>query len=281
MPYQTTWENAPLSSQEIADLKQILSQKFFYIDKGAQSYAFASEDQQYVLKFFKFKHLKQHWLVELMPPISPFNHYKEHNRIRKDRKLKGLFEGYENAYHFNKDGSQLVYLHLAPTDFLEQQVTVLDKMQRAHEINLDRTVFLIQKKGEPLRDRLNALLSQGQIDEAKVNLTKIFDMYIKEYSTGIYDRDHGVLQNTGFIDSQPFHLDVGKISKDENMKLVDNYKGDLELVMWKIDFWIKNNYPQYASTFNSFFADEYYRLTGSQININAITPEIAKARRRR
>ncbi|MFI5344013.1 MAG: hypothetical protein ACHQUC_07315 [Chlamydiales bacterium] len=280
IPYQSAWKNPPPSSGERAQINRILDQKFYYIDKGAQSYAFGSEDQQYVLKFFKFKHLKPHWLIELLPSISPLNHLKEQNRMRKQRKLSGVFEGYEIAYHYNKEGSQLIYLHLTPTDYLKLHTTVFDKMGRAHEIDLDQTVFLLQKKGEPLRERLKRLLDQGQIDQVKSELSLIFEMYLKEYQLGLYDRDHGVLQNTGFIDMQPFHMDVGKMSKDERMKNVEEYKKDLELVFWKVDFWIKTYYPQYHGTFKDYITEEYQRLTGSPLNIDRMTPEDAKARRR-
>lgn len=279
IPYQSAWK-VPPSSEELAQIDRILNQKFYYIGKGAQSYAFASEDQQYVLKFFKFKHLKPNWLIELLPSISPFNHMKEQNRMRKQRKLSGVFEGYETAYHYNKEGSQLIYLHLTPTDYLKLHTTVLDKMGRAHVIDLDQTIFLLQKKGEPLRDRLKHWLDQGQIDQAKKDLSLIFEMYLKEYQLGIYDRDHGVLQNTGFIGMQPFHMDVGKISKDNRMMNVGEYQKDLELVFWKIDFWIKMHYPQYEATFKDYLAEEYQRLTGNPLNIDHMTPQDAKARRR-
>ena len=55
-------------------------------------------------------------------------------------------------------------------------------------------------------------------------------MYISEYKKGIYDRDHGVMHNTGFVEDYPFHLDVGKFSKEESMRQVKFYKKDLERI---------------------------------------------------
>lgn len=281
MPYEHKKETDPVPDLQLHQLKSLLNQKYYYIDKGAQSYAFMSEDHQYVLKFFKFKHLKPHWLIEILPSISPFNHFKEHTRIRKQRKLAGVFEGYEIAYEHNKEGSQLIFLHLTPTDYLKQTTILLDKLGREHQIDMDKVVFLIQKKGEPLRDRLRLALNEGNIQSAQQDLSLILNMYITEYQKGIYDRDHGVLQNTGLIDSQPFHLDVGKISKNDRMKEVNYFKKDLELVIWKIDLWIKANYPDYYSTISDYLASEYLRLTGDPLDLSQMTPEIAKARRKR
>lgn len=218
MPYEHENALLPPTDAELNAVKSILNQKFYYMDKGAQSYAFASENGEYVLKFFKFKHLKPHWFTELLPSISPFNHFKEHSRIRKQRKLASLFEGYEIAFAKNKEGAQLFFLHLTPTDFLGQQTTVVDKVGRKHLLDMDKTVFLIQKKGETLRNRLRLALNQGDISAAQKDIALIINMYLEEYQKGIFDRDHGVLQNTGFIGSKPFHLDVGKLSYHERAK---------------------------------------------------------------
>lgn len=279
MPFTQQNADAALTDNELLQLKDILNQKFYYLDKGAQSYAFQSADQQYVLKFFKFKHLKPHWLIENLPSISPLNHFKEHTRIRKQRKLAAVFEGYETAYQYNKEGSQLIFLHLNPTDYLQQTTTVLDKMGREHAIELDPVVFLVQKKGEPLRNRLKTALNQGNIEAAQTDLTLILDMYRLEYQKGIYDRDHGVLQNTGLIAHVPFHLDVGKMTKNEQMKEVSLFKKDLELVIWRIELWLKAHYPQAYTPLSIYLAAEYLRLTGEPLDISQMTPELARSRR--
>ena len=58
LPFKPSWKVPSLTKEEYSRLAQITNQKFTYIGKGAQCYAFASEDGEYVLKFFKFKHLK-------------------------------------------------------------------------------------------------------------------------------------------------------------------------------------------------------------------------------
>src|SRR5262249_60872628 len=112
MPHHKEWEIPALQNDEKQKLNAILSQKFSYIGKGAQSYAFSSADNQYVLKFFKFKHLTPHWFVELFPPFPPFSTYRETQAVRKQRKLMGVFEGYHLAYEVHKQPSGLIYAHL-------------------------------------------------------------------------------------------------------------------------------------------------------------------------
>lgn len=280
LPFEAPWKVPTLSLEEYQNLERILSQKFSYIGKGAQCYAFVSEDGKYVLKFFKFKHLKPNLFVEYLPPIPPFKEYKQSCVERKKRKLIGVFNGYDLAFRENRQTSELIYLHLLPTQHLQLKATIIDKIGLERMINLDDVVFLLQKKGETLRTRLRHLLNQQRVQEAKQAMASILEMYISEYRKGIYDHDHGVLHNTGFIDNQPFHLDVGKLNKDGRMQEVEFYKKDLEHVIWKMDVWIKAAYPQYYPEVSNFLGQQYQKWTGETIDIQAIDPKRFKKRRK-
>lgn len=279
LPFEAPWKVPDLTSEEHQQLASILNQKFSYIGKGAQCYAFVSEDQQYVLKFFKFKHLKPNLLINLLPSIPPFKSFKQNCIERKKRKLIGVFNGYDLAYRENRQESELLYLHLLPTHHLQLQATVVDKIGLEREIHLDDVVFLIQRKGETLRNRLNRLLKQQRLLEAEQAISNILAMYIAEYKKGIFDHDHGVMHNTGFVGNQPFHLDVGKLNKDERMRQVDVYKKDFEHVVWKIDIWVKNTYPQYYEEISNFLSHQYLSWTGERLDIKSIDPKRFKKRR--
>lgn len=272
-PFEKLWQSPDLTSEQHQELAQLCQQSFFYLGKGAQCYAFESEDQQYVLKFFKFKHLKPSWLINILPSISPFKEFKQRSIERKKRKLIGVFNGYELAYRENRKGSELIYLHLTPTQYLKLQVTVFDKMGLKREINLDDVVFLIQKKGETLRSRLHYLLVHHLLQEAKQSLSDILAMYISEYQKGIYDHDHGVMHNTGFIAGQAFHLDVGKLNKDDRMREVEVYKKDFQQVLWKIFKWVESAHPQYCPDIVQFLNQKYQYWTGETIDLKTVNSE--------
>ena len=179
LPFEAPWQVPQLTSNERSQLSQILNQKFFYIGKGAQCYAFASEDDQYVLKFFKFKHLKPDLFIDLLPSIPPFKSFKQNCIERKKRKLIGVFEGYDLAYRENRHGSKLFYLHLVPTQTVHQKATVVDKLGLEKQINLDDVVFLVQSKGETLRTRLQRFLNEGQLQNAQEAISDLGDVYFR------------------------------------------------------------------------------------------------------
>jgi hypothetical protein len=66
----------------------------------------------------------------------------------------------------------------------------------------------------------------------------------------MYDHDHGIMHNAGFVGLAPIHLDVGKLRKEENMRLPINYSHDIGLVARRMAKWLKanesNDYPELA-----------------------------------
>jgi hypothetical protein len=256
------WEIPEFTSTEHENLKQILDQKYYYLGKGAQSYVFTSEDSQYVIKFFKFKHLKPSIFLNVLPPISPFANYVKKETIRKDRKLKSVFNGYRLAYEIHKYDAGLIFIHLNKTvNLINKSVTVVDKIGRSHLIDLDENVFLLQRKGETLRTVMTDLLTKNDLTLAKLRIRQIFDLYVTEYKKGAYDHDHGVMHNTGFVGSEPIHLDVGKFSREENMKKATVYKSDLDIIYRKIDLWLKNNFPAVRDEVVKDMQEKYNEVT--------------------
>jgi hypothetical protein len=275
LPFIHSWKTETLAHEDNTQLDQILNQKFTYIGKGAQCYAFGSEDGKFVLKFFKFKHLKPSWMAFFLPPSQ----YKEQYFLRKEQKLRNVFDAYDLAYREDKENVALIYLHLTPVDHFQKKAIVFDKVGIKREIDLNTTVFLIQKKGETLRSRLNQLLSQKDLDGSKESIDKILQMYISEYKKGIYDRDHGVMVNVGFVGENPFHLDAGKFAKIERMKEREIYSEDLELVIWKIEEWLSKNFPEYQNELFAYMENRFHAYTGGRYERSKINMDLFKARR--
>lgn len=241
MPYHSEWETEKLKVDEQKNLDQILVQKFHYIGKGSQSYAFVSDDGKYVLKFFKFKHLRPSLLFGILPKLPFISNFQEREIFRKKRKLNSNFIGYKLAFDRNRENSRLIFVQLNP-NHRDYFVKVVDKMGRERLVNLGTIPYIVQEKGQTLRTVLQQLLESGNIETAKERVNQIFDMYLTEYNKGLFDHDHGVMCNTGFIGEEPFHLDIGKLLPNEQMKELQYYEQDLILVAKSINRWLKENY---------------------------------------
>lgn len=259
LPWKEEWD-FPITQEEVPRLAEIFEQNFYYLGKGAQVYAFGSGDGKYVIKFFKFKHLKPSFSLYLLPSISPFRELKTKSLNRKDRKLQGVFYGHAVAFKYDKIHSGLLYLHLNPTDSLGLQVKLIDKLGFKRIISLDPIPFVIQKRGETLRTVLSNLLEKKDVELAAFRANQILDMYLSEYQNGVWDRDHGISHNTGFMGDVPFHLDVGKFSFDERPQPKEFYANDLKHVAFKIKEWVRENYPSFSPSFEILVENHLQRL---------------------
>lgn len=270
LPYEKNWEVASLSTEQEKSLESILAQPFYYLGKGAQSYVFASEDGKYVLKFFKFKHLRPSFFIDSLPPIGFLKSYKEKQAARKERKLFGVFNSYKLAYEMDKIESGLIFIQLNTESNLVRYATVVDKIGIKRTIDLQNYPFILQYKGETLRTVVDKYLKEGDLQTAKTRLAQILDLYTQEYAKGIYDHDHGVMQNTGFIDTTPIHLDVGKLLKEEKMQNKSYARDDLELVVRNINSWVKKNYPQYSTSIEEYLNHKLTQLFNVKTGNNTL-----------
>lgn len=210
------------SLEELNALHPVLNQTFTYLDSGDQSYVFLSQDGNYVLKFFKFGYMKNH-----------------------GKKMQKTVTGFQVAYNQDRVSSGLIYLHFPTTDYLPT-IQVKDRFHRTFSIPLDGVIFALQHRGETTRVTISRLLEKGDISLAKERFRQLLDMYVTEYRQGIYDRDHNLMHNTGFIGEKPFHLDVGKFRSKPSFMEGVNFKADLEKIVFKrIDRWMQRYYPKY------------------------------------
>jgi len=127
----------PLSPEEKQYISTILDQPYHYLAEGNQVYAFVSQDNHYVLKFFKFGHLK------------PSSFQSTHQESVKLRKLERLFNAHQVAYCHDKEHCGLIYAHLNFTEDLDKIISLKDKYGFSHSIDLNST-FLFYKKKENL-----------------------------------------------------------------------------------------------------------------------------------
>lgn len=241
--YQSGWDIGELTLEKREEIQAVFHQKFHYLGKGAQSYAFVSDCGNFVVKFFKFKHLRPSWITSQLPSIGFIKNYKKRVADRKGRRLDALFNAYHLAYKVHREGSGLLYIHLNKSDNLGIDVHLVDKLGINRTVCLDEITFVLQERAKTSRDVIYSALEKNDIEKASDSIYRLLDLYLAEYQKGIFDRDHGVLHNTGFIGKRPVHLDVGKLQRDETVKHSVNAQKDLAFVVAKISKRIHERYP--------------------------------------
>lgn len=231
--------------QEDEPPKHILSQSFSFLGHGHQSYAFVSQDGQYVIKFFKFHPYRFPWFHALNPVnwIKPDPHFQ-----LRQQKLERVFVGYQLAFEHDRLHTGLLYIHLCPsTGTYHSPIEVKDWLGLTYEIDLDATCFVIQQKALTTRQVFNYYLRRGEIDIVKARIDSLLAMYVDEYQKGLFDHDHNLIDNTGFVDDQAIRIDVGKLTQDPQTKDPVFVREDLEKIGFKrLGHWFSSHYPQEA-----------------------------------
>jgi hypothetical protein len=228
-----------LQEEELFAVQAMVSQPFYYLGEGNQVYAFVSSDGQYVLKFFKFGHLKPGCWGE-------WCFFLRNRERRKERKRQRLFRAYNIAFNRDRDHTGLIYLHVYHSDGLFPAVALIDRYGFRHRIDLNKICFALQKKSIPLREVIGNALDRGDVATAKSRLQQVLEMYIAEYQLGICDEDHNLWYNVGFCGERPMRLDVGKLSFDLNYADPIRYRSDLaKVINLRIAGWLQRHYPHY------------------------------------
>lgn len=222
----------------------VLNQPFCYLGQGNQTYAFIGADGTTVLKFFKFGHLKPSFFFKT-------------SDLSQEKRFFKIFAGTALAFEYNRDNTGLLYIHLNKSNNLQLKVDVTDRLGFVHKINLDDVVFVVQKKITPTRQELARLFDQGDVEEVKKRLSTLLALYLSEYSRGIYDRDHNLMDNTGFDGTKALRLDVGKLRKDPLALTLKFQKDDLtKIASERLLKWTTSYYPVHREKIKFFLEQE-------------------------
>lgn len=256
--------NSGLSTEDLQSVKKILSQDFYYLGNGAQCYVFVSKDQEYVIKFFKIKHLTpKYWLNYI--PLPWLDRYRFEKIDSRERKRYETFSSFKIAFEEFRQHTGLIFVHLAKTKNLHDKTCLIDKNGNRHQVLLDEVPFVLQKKAVVFYTYIGNLLKEGKDREAMVAIRSVLDLVQKRCMLGLADKDGGIGANYGFIDGQPAHIDVGRIIRDESLKDPLNMLRELFRVTKKMEVWIQRECPRLLTQFQEEIYDilEGYESMGA------------------
>lgn len=244
LPYDLSWAE---TAEEPGRLDTLLQGNYHWVGQGHQVYVFASEDNQHVLKVFKFKRLRPSLMLHYLSYVPLVSDYVARYEKKRLNRFDKLFRGHKVAYEDDSEHTGILYAHLNVTDHLKRSVTVEDKLGRSYVLDLDATIFVIQEKARMTKDVFKELLNAGNVSLVKQRIGKLLDMYVAEYRLGVIDQDHNVMSNTGFVGDRPIRLDVGQLQRSEAIKDPEVYMRDLRKITHvRLEKWFSKNYPQYA-----------------------------------
>lgn len=264
LQHNEMWETRALSYQEKQWLfSDVLSQTFYYHGSGSQSYTFVSEDDKFMLKFFKMhKILPKNWLRDF--PFSLFEKYRLDNVEKKQHVFETFFKSFKDAYeHFGEDCG-LVYLHLNKTRDLKKKVKLIGYSGEEFIVDLDSKEFIIQHKAQKLTDYLLQLKEKGSEEEVYAAVRSFLEVIAHRCTQGYGDHDLGNRNNFGFVNGKVILVDCSHLFADMSLKCPHYFQAEILYVVEKMSHWAEQFYPDLTMILQEeaqSVIDKYLRVT--------------------
>lgn len=237
-PYDPQWD-IPISLEELSDVRAILSQKFTYLASGNHCYTFVSDDDDYVIKFFKQKQITPTSWKNYLP--IPGRRLIEENRKKYRKKT---YSSYVIAATKLKSETGTIYLHLTKSRHFSHNLLLIDQHGKSHSINLNNAEFLLQKRVQIGFSYLDRILAEDRVEEAALAIDSLFSLIAIRCSLGILDDDCQLWKNFGFREGKAIEVDIGEFRYGSPEEIIIDQ--EIVTIRDQMGHWINEHYPAYG-----------------------------------
>lgn len=266
LSYNPSLETRLLIPDEQQELEKAINQSYHYLKKDKQFFTFLSQDGQYVIKFINYKSTGPESWVEYFPQGHTVLKYPQEITDRRIPTLQDYYASWKMAFDYLKQETGLVFMHINKSKEFNKKLSLYDKLGLFHSIDLNQTIFCVQRKTDLLYPTLIRYRQNGELKKAQdliVNLLKLFEI---EYRNEICDKNSYWLQDIGILQNgYPVKLDIGKFGKNAQMKIPVVYYDHLFNKTSTLKLWLVNEFPELAT----FLESELQRIMGPIYTINA------------
>jgi hypothetical protein len=240
-PFEPLFATRDLTLKEGTEVEHALSQKYTYFGCGGQAFIFFSEDGNYVIKFFKQRHFREPTHLNYIPFIGK---YKERKYYKRRKRLCLDYGSYKIAFEKMPEETEVIYVHLNKTPHWKQKLTVIDKLNIEHQIDLDNTDFILQRKADLVHTRIDKQMAENDLEGARQTIAKVIDLIITRCKKGFRDRDPNIATNCGIYKNHAIKIDVGRFTQDPLYAKPVFYKAELYHLTRPFSLWLSHKYPQ-------------------------------------
>ncbi|HSX26948.1 MAG TPA: hypothetical protein VLE89_08095 [Chlamydiales bacterium] len=227
-PYHPEWERS--RNQEV---EEILRQPFFFLNKGAQCYAFRSADDKYVLKLFRYDQRSLFFRNKKKSPLIA--------------KITKLFDACKMAYDLAPEETGLLYIHLNPSSDLPR-IRCKDALGRSYRIPLNSYRFALQRKAEPFRKTL--LKARNNPLEMQKRIDQFLTLLEHRTAKGIGNSDPNLSRNFGFLETCAIEFDFGNYGLSPDLQLPQYQIPEMKRYTHRLRRWLKKEAPEWVAYFD-------------------------------
>ncbi len=222
----------------------LLAQRYHYLSRGLQSFVFASEDGNYVIKLFNNRYQRLIAWYGLLSHFPVIGSWAQEKHAYFHSKLLRTFSSYRIAHEELHETTGLVFSHLNQTTDLPNQLIIVDPLHIEHRIDPNNYGFIVQKRAQMVYPTLLSYIKEGKISEAKEAISSLIELFALKYQKGIADNDPLIRTNYGFIEDKPVQIDIGPFSKDPRMADPEVCNREILKATASLGHWLDQHCPE-------------------------------------
>jgi len=204
-------EAASGQNRDVEITDRALDQPFYFLGSGAQFYAFASQDGTLVLKLFKHYHVglpSRHLKALSLPGF--LEGWRDNVLARRYARMEKIFKSAELAYEELKEQTGLLHLRLLPGNKTYPQITLYDNIGIAHQFDLNKAPFALQKRADLLFPYLTS-----HPERTSTITDSLKDCIDTRTTKGIANTDPLLHLNFGVVNGKVVEIDIGSFAREE------------------------------------------------------------------
>ena len=231
-------ENHSFSPLQIdPEIKKVLSQKFTYLGRGRQCFAFESEDKKTVLKFPRTDIYRLPFYIRALASQDEQQKMLDEKNGRK----AFIYDSFGLAQNELQEITGVLYTHLAPTEDTGDKLELIDSLGIKHLLPLNSSIFLIQEKHPLWTASFNLAKNKQEKDRI---LNALIDAIVKRAKKGILNRDRSFLKNYGFDGETVYQIDVGSFFTSNEYSQEQAYQKSARDSIEPVYQWLEKEDPE-------------------------------------
>ncbi len=243
------------SDPHAPEVQKALTQPYRYLGSGGQCYTFVSQDDQYVIKFFKQKKFAiPAWIDRFPLPFLVQGIKQKYERKRGERR-HAVYSASKLAFEHLHEETGLLFVHLNPTTSLQKSIPLTDPKGQPCLVDLDPLPFVLQRKAVLASSMIDTLMQNGEEARAKEAIDKILHLAVSFYQKGYRNRDPNLRSNFGFIGTEPILIDMGRMVVSEEIKTPANYAKELIRIAPRFRKYLAAKHPTLVPYFDQKVAN--------------------------
>jgi hypothetical protein len=217
-----------------ATVANYFDKPYRYVGRGRQCYVFGSVDGQVVLKIPRFDRYELSFFRKIMPRW--LDRRKGDVYFNRQQGLALTLQSFQIAAAGLKRETGVIFLHTHKTDYLPHQFVIQDRIGRSFTIDLNQTVFVLQKRLPLMMPMLALSIKNGDQETAQKMADAFLELIEQRARKGVFNRDPSFYKNFGWDGQHCIQIDIGSFWR----KSCPSEKKTVEVSLTEGTEWFRN-----------------------------------------